>query len=78
MNWRDYIESDEDVLAGKPVVKGTRLAVGFLLDLLAQGWSESEILENYPQLEPEDMRAVYAFTAECMRDEHYLRLDRPR
>jgi uncharacterized protein (DUF433 family) len=51
------------------VVKGTRLSVEFILDLFAAGWSEQQVLENYPTLTPEDLRAVFAFAAECMREE---------
>jgi len=69
MNWQNHIDSDAAVLAGKPVIKGTRLSVDFLLGLLAQGWSESEILENYPQLSRLSLQAVFAFSAECMREE---------
>ena len=69
MNWHDHIHSDPAVLAGKPVVRGTRLSVDFLLDLLANGWSQAEILENYPQLSPEALCALFAFAAECARDE---------
>lgn len=49
------------VLAGKPVVKGTRLAVEFIIDLLAQGWSETEILRNYPGLTYEDVVACRTY-----------------
>jgi uncharacterized protein (DUF433 family) len=45
MNWQERIVADPKVLAGKPVIKGTRLAVEFILDLLAGGWSEAEITE---------------------------------
>ena len=69
MNWKDYIHTDPGILAGKPVVKGTRLSVEFLLGLLAKGWSEAQILENYPQLTPEALQAVYAIAAELMREE---------
>ena len=69
MNWHDHIHSDPAVLAGKPVVRGTRLSVDFLLDLLANGWSLAEVLENYPQLSPEALCALFAFAAECARDE---------
>lgn len=69
MNWHDYIHSDSGVLAGKPVMRGTRLSVDFLLDLLANGWSHAEILENYPQVSQQALCALYAFTAECTRDE---------
>jgi len=48
MNWQERIVADPKVLAGKPAIKGTRLAVEFILDLLAEGWSEAEILQNYP------------------------------
>ncbi|MBW1707872.1 MAG: DUF433 domain-containing protein, partial [Deltaproteobacteria bacterium] len=48
MDWNDHICIDTDVLVGKPVIKGTRIAVEFIMDLLAQGWTEQNILENYP------------------------------
>ena len=69
MSWQDYIHSDPEVLLGKPVVKGTRLAVEFLLGLLAAGWSQDQILENYPSLSAEALRAVFAFAAEAMQEE---------
>ena len=69
MEWHDYIHSDQSVLSGKPVVRGTRLSVEFLLGLLAEGWNEQRILENYPQISQEALQAVFAFAAECMRDE---------
>jgi len=55
--WKDRIVLDPEVLAGKPIVKGTRLAVEFIIDLLAQGWSEADILRNYPGLTREDIQA---------------------
>jgi uncharacterized protein (DUF433 family) len=69
MNWRDHIEANPAVLVGKPVITGTRLAVDFLLGLFAAGWSEKEVLENYPTLTPESLRAVFAFAAETISDE---------
>jgi uncharacterized protein (DUF433 family) len=69
MNWEKYIHSDPQILLGKPTIKGTRLSVEFLLSLFAAGWSQQQILENYPTLTPEALRAVFAFTAECMREE---------
>ena len=57
MNWQERIIVDPGILVGKPVVKGTRLAVEFIIDLLAQGWSETEILRNYPGLTREDIQA---------------------
>nr|VFJ99568.1 MAG: Uncharacterized conserved protein, DUF433 family [Candidatus Kentron sp. LFY] len=69
MNWQNHIHTDATVLTGKPVVKGTRLSVDFLLDLLAEGWTEARILENYPQLSHEALQAVFALSAEVMRNE---------
>ena len=69
INWKKYIYSDSDILVGKPVVKGTRLSVEFLLGLLAKGWNERQILKSYPNLSPDSLQAVFAFAAECMREE---------
>jgi uncharacterized protein (DUF433 family) len=69
MKWQDHITIDPDILVGKPVVKGTRLSVEFIVDLLAQGWSESEILRNYPGLKSEDIRACLLYASEIMRSE---------
>jgi uncharacterized protein (DUF433 family) len=57
MNWRERIVVDPNILVGKPVVRGTRLSVDFLLELMAQGWPEAEILRNYPGLTHEDIAA---------------------
>lgn len=64
MDWRDRIVSDPDVIGGKPRVKGTRLGVVFLLELFAGGWTAEQVLENYPRLTPEDLKAVFAFATE--------------
>ncbi len=61
MDQTDRIVVDPDVLVGKPCVKGTRLSVDFLLGLMAQGWSESEILRNYPGLTRDDLLARLAY-----------------
>ena len=68
-DWRRHITSDPGVLAGKPVVRDTRLAVDFLLGLLASGWTEEQLLENYPALSRDALRAVFAFAAESLADE---------
>jgi uncharacterized protein (DUF433 family) len=69
MDWRDFIHADPEVLAGKPVVKGTRLSVEFLLGLLGAGWTREQLLANYPSLTPEALQAVFAFAAESVQDE---------
>lgn len=58
MNWKNYIHSDENVLSRKPVIIGTRLSVEFILERFADGWKEHEILENYPRLSKEALKAV--------------------
>lgn len=74
INWRDYIHADERILAGRPIIRGTRLAADFVLDLLAAGWSPEEVLTNYPDLTPEALRAVFALAAECMKEESWYSL----
>jgi uncharacterized protein (DUF433 family) len=64
MDTHDRIIVDPDILVGKPVVKGTRLSVDFLLGLLAQGWPEAEILRNYPGLQREDLLACSAYASD--------------
>lgn len=69
MKWQDYIHADQKILVGKPVIIGTRLSVDFILELFSQGWDEEQILENYPKLTHQDILAVFAFSAEIIRDE---------
>ncbi len=66
MNWQDHITVDPGVLVGKPIIKGTRLAVDFVLELVSAGWSEAEILRNYPRLRREDILACVAYARESI------------
>jgi len=68
MNWKDYIISDKEILLGKPAIKGTRISVEHIVGLLAQGWDESQILENYPRLTKESLQAVFSYIQECIHD----------
>ena len=67
MQLDERIVVNPDVLVGKPVVRGTRLSVDFLLGLMAQGWPEAEILRNYPGLEREDLLACLSTPASWFR-----------
>ena len=67
-NWQDHITTDSDVLSGKPVIKGTRLAVEFILERLASGWTTQDLLDSYPRLTEDDLTAVYAYSYDCLRD----------
>lgn len=69
MDWRERIVLNPEVLAGKPVIKGTRLLVEFIIDLLAQGWSEGEILRNYPGLTHEDIQACLGYASAVLHSE---------
>jgi len=69
MDWKERIIVDPNILVGKPVVKGTRLAVEFIVDLLAQGWSEEEILRNYPGLSSDDIKACLRYASAVLHAE---------
>jgi uncharacterized protein (DUF433 family) len=61
MNWSEHIVSDSEILLGKPTIKGTRISVELILDLLSNGWTEKMIFESYPRLTADDLKAVFAF-----------------
>jgi len=63
MDWRERIETNPDVLAGEPVVRGTRLAVELILELLAAGQTEADLLANYPRLAHEDLFACLSYAS---------------
>ena len=63
MPWIERIIVDPEILAGKPVIRGTRIAVEFILELLAAGQSENEILTNYPGLTREDILACLSYAS---------------
>lgn len=75
MNWKERIIIDPAILTGKPVVKGTRLAVEFIVDLLAQGWTESEILQSYPGLTQEDIKACLLYASAILHAEKVYPLE---
>ncbi len=68
-NWKSRIAVDPKILEGKPIIKGTRIAVEFILDLLANGWTIESILKNYPQLKKEDITAVLKYATEILKEE---------
>jgi uncharacterized protein (DUF433 family) len=63
------IALDPAVLAGKPVVRGTRLSVEFVIGLMADGWSEADILGNYPGLTHNDIMACLAYARDTVSSE---------
>ena len=69
MNENDRIIIDSEILVGKPIIKGTRISVEFILELLANEWTVNQILENYPQLKKEDILAALDYSIEVLKTE---------
>ena len=72
MNWQEHITADPAILVGKPVIKGTRLAVEFILELIAEGWSEADMLRDYPGLTRDQILACVAYARDRLSDEKVL------
>ena len=69
MDWKARISVDPRVLVGKPVVRGTRIAVEFVIDLMARGWTTQQILEEYDHLTAEDIQACLSYASEILKYE---------
>ena len=69
MDWQNRIVLDPDILVGKPVIKGTRLAVEFIIGLLASEWTEEEIMRNYPGITHEDIVACLQYANSVLQAE---------
>ncbi len=68
MDWRDRVTANPLVCHGKACIKGTRIMVSIILDNLAEGVSDDEILKSYPSLTPEDIKAAISYAAELSRE----------
>jgi uncharacterized protein (DUF433 family) len=69
MSWRERITIDPHILVGKPTIKGTRMSVEFVVDLLGRGWTTEQIIREYDHLTPEDVQACLAYASEVLRSE---------
>ncbi len=69
MGWQDRIAVDPNVLVGKPIIKGTRISVEFVIDLLARGWTSEQVLREYDHLSPEDIQACLSYASELLKSE---------
>lgn len=76
MSWEERVTIDPAVLQGKPVIKGTRLAVEFIVDLLAQDWTRDEVLHNYPDISVEDINACLQYASALLHAERVYPLPR--
>ncbi|HEU0074151.1 MAG TPA: DUF433 domain-containing protein [Dehalococcoidia bacterium] len=71
MKVHNRIEINPKILLGKPVIRGTRVSVELLLQMLSEGLSEDEILKGYPHLQREDIRAAVAYAADVVAHEEF-------
>jgi uncharacterized protein (DUF433 family) len=74
ISWRDRIVIDPEIHHGEPCIRGTRVPVAIVIGSFADGMTVDEIINQYPQLSPEDIRAALAYAAEVMRQEIILPL----
>ena len=65
MNWQDRITVDSAILVGKPIIKGTRISVEFVVDLLGRGWNVDQVLREYDHLTPADVQACLAYVGDA-------------
>ena len=72
MTWQEHIVSDTQVLLGKPIIKGTRISVELILELYSKGWTEAQILESYPSITSDSLRAVFSYLRDCIQQELYF------
>jgi len=72
MDWKAHIHSDEAILGGKPVIRGTRISVELVLEYIADGASVADILAAYPHLTEANVRAALAFTHDMLVDERAI------
>ena len=70
--WAKRIASNSEILAGKPIVAGSRISVELILDRLASGWNVEKIVEAYPHITPEDVLAALAFAADVLRKKPFV------
>ncbi len=74
MAWQDYIISDNNMLLGKPTIKGTRISVELILELLSTGWTQEQIFESYPHITVEQIKAVFSYLKDCIQNELFFPL----
>jgi uncharacterized protein (DUF433 family) len=74
MDWQERIVVDPKLLEGKPLIKGTRIAVEFIVDLLGRGWTVEQILHEYDHLTPKDVQACLAYASEVLKAERVFLL----
>ena len=74
MRWQDHVEQRPEVMVGKPVIRGTRITVQLILERLAAGATDADILEAFPHLRPEHIRAAQGYAAASLEAEQTVYL----
>ena len=69
MDWKERITLDAGVLAGKPIIQGTRISVELVIDLLGRGWTVEQVLAEYDHLTPRDVQACLAYAGDVLKSE---------
>ena len=77
MHATNRIEVNPNVMLGKPVIRGTRIPVELVLRKLGEGANQADLLDAYPRLTPEDIRAALAYAADTLAHEETLLLEEP-
>lgn len=72
IDWGEHITANPKILGGKATIKGTRISVELILELVGGGWSIDQILEGYPHLTHEGARAALAYAIEVVREDHLM------
>jgi len=70
IDWKNFIHSDKNILSGKPVIKGTRISVEFILGLFSNGWTEEQILKEYDHLSKDSLRAIFSYLEDCIKNDY--------
>ena len=73
---RERIVTNPEILGSKPIIKGTRLSVEFILELFASGMTKEEILEDYHHINKEDLQAVFKYAAHALKNDIYIPLEK--
>ena len=71
MSWEDRITADPKILVGKPIIRGTRLSVEFIIDLIGRGWSIEKVLREYDHISAEDIQACLNYAKENFKSERH-------
>jgi uncharacterized protein (DUF433 family) len=74
MEWREHIVIDPKILVGKPVIKGTRIAVELVIDLLGRGYTEDQVIAQYQHVTHEDIRACLLYAGALLKSERVFAL----